>query len=140
MYNVIKIVPTMLYIFIGIISLIMAFKCLFSTKFLPFHEAAYGKSWENVEKNLQYILIALLKISGLGFLTVTILLLTSPIANYFEPTLYLKFGIPMIALIFCTGLFIVNLKLFRQTHVKTPWKNSLFIMFVIVLSILISII
>ena len=138
MTEFLKIVPLVLYILIGVISLIMAFKSLFSQKFLPFHEAAYGKPWDDVEKNLQYVLIALLKISGLGFLIVALLLLTSPIFNYFKPNIYLKYVIPLITLLFCTGLFIFNFILFKKTKAKTPWKNSLYIMAVIIICLIIS--
>ncbi len=138
MTELLKIVPLVLYMLIGAISLIMAFKSLFSQKFLPFHEAAYGKPWDDVEKNLQYVLITLLRISGLGFLIVALLLLTSAVVNYFEPNIYLKYVIPFIALIFCTGLFIFNFILFKKTKAKTPWKNSLYVMVVIIICIIIS--
>jgi hypothetical protein len=140
MIDFLRIIPLILYIFIGVISLIMGFKSLFSRKFLPFHEAAYGRSWEDIEKNLQYVVIALLRISGLGFLVVALLLLSAPIFNYFEPSIYLKYIIPVVALSFCTGLFIFNFILYKKTRVPTPWKNSILVMAVIIVCIIISII
>jgi hypothetical protein len=134
----VKIVPLLLYILIGAISLIMAFISLFSRKFLPFHEAAYGKQWKEIEKNLQYVILALLRISGLGFLIVAILLLSAPIFNYFQPGFYIKYVIPVIALIVCTGLFIFNFILYRKTGVTTPWKNSILVMAVIIICIILS--
>jgi hypothetical protein len=138
MNELLKIAPVVLYLFTGVISLIMALKSIFSKKFLPFHEMAYGRPWEDIEKNLQYVIITLLKISGLGFLTVALLLLSFPIFNYFIPNLYCKYAIPLIALLFCTGLFIFNIKLFKKTKAHTPWKNSLYVMIVIIIGIIIS--
>jgi hypothetical protein len=138
MTTMLKIVPLVLYLLIGIVSLIMAFKSIFSRKFLPFHEEAYGKRWEDVENNLQHVLLALLRISGLGFLVVGLLLLSSQLVNYFRPGLFLTYGVPAFALLFCTGLFIFNFILFRRTMAKTPWKGSLFAMAVLILCMILS--
>lgn len=138
MKEILKIVPLVIYLFISLLSLVMAYKIFFSRKFLPFHEAAYGKPWEEVEKNLQPVILSLLKVSGLGFLIVGFLLLIFSFYNYFRPHLFLKYTIPLIALCFCTGLFIINLNLFKKTKAKTPWKNSLYSMIAIIIGIFIS--
>jgi hypothetical protein len=39
-----------LYFIVGIVSMLMAHKNIFSPKFLPFNEQAAGKSWKEVEK------------------------------------------------------------------------------------------
>jgi hypothetical protein len=57
----------------------MAYKSLFSKKFLPFHEQAAGKPWHTVEDGLQRVVLALMKVSGLGFLVVGLLLIIFPI-------------------------------------------------------------
>jgi H+/Cl- antiporter ClcA len=138
--EILKMVSIVLYSLIGVISLIMAFKTLSSRKFLPFHEEAYGKPWEDVDEKLRPVFIALLRISGLGFLAVALLMLTFPVVDYIQPNAYLKYAIPSVALIFCSGLFLINFILFKKTKAKTPWKNSLYAMIAILLSMLISII
>jgi hypothetical protein len=40
MNKLIKILPILLYLIVGVISMVMAFKNIFSNKFLPFHEKA----------------------------------------------------------------------------------------------------
>jgi hypothetical protein len=138
MSNMLKILPLVLYLAIGCISLLMAIKSLFSRKFLPFHEEAYGKNWESIELNLQLVFLALLKISGLGFLVIALLLLSAPVFNYFIPNSYLQYVIPFIAFLFSTGLFLFNYLLYRRTKAKTPWKNSLYVMLVILICICLS--
>jgi hypothetical protein len=138
MSDTLKIIPLILYLAIGFLSLAMAIKTLLARKFLPFHEEAYGKNWESIEKNLQLVFLALLKISGLGFLVIALLLLSSSIYNYFNPNFYLQFVVPFIALLFSIGLFIFNYFLFKRTKAKTPWKNSLFVMMVIIICIILS--
>jgi hypothetical protein len=78
------------------------------------------------------------RISGLGFLVVALLLLTAPIVNYFKPDLYLLWIIPAIAFIFCSGLFFFNYRLYKQTNAGTPWKNSLVVMAIIIFAMVLS--
>ena len=127
-----------LYFAVGIICLAMAVKSISSKRYLPFHEEAAGKSWEELNSPLQSVIITILKISGLGFLTVGILLIFFPIVNYFHADPFIKYFIPVISLIYCFGLFLFNFDLFKKTRVKTPWAGSLITMFIILLSMMIS--
>jgi uncharacterized membrane-anchored protein len=138
MNEILKIIPSILYFIIGCVSMIMAVKSLSSKQFLPFHQKAYGKRWDDVDKNLQDVIIALLRITGLGFLIVSLLMLSFPVVSYFNSNLYVKYAIPTIALIYCTGLFLINFSLFKKTKAETPWKNSLYAIVVIIIGIVIS--
>jgi hypothetical protein len=133
-----KTIPVVLYSLVGIISLVMAFKCLFSTKFLPFHEKAAGRPWNEIDDPLKPVILALLRLSGLGFLITAILLIICPIANFFGQSDFYKYLIPVIALIFCTGLFAVNYSLHKKTKADTPWKGSLYAMLAILAGVIIS--
>ncbi len=139
MKETLKIIPIVLYFIVGIISLIMAFKSLFSARFLPFQENAAGKQWDELEKPLKLVILSFLRLSGLGFLIMSILLIIFPIINYFIPNIFYKFSIPFAALIYCTGLFIINYSLYRNTKADTPWKGSLLAIFIIITGIIISI-
>ncbi len=139
MRDILKIVPTVLYFFVGVISLVMAYKSLFSRKFLPFHEKAAYKHWDEIEDPLRFVIMSLLRLSGLGFLITSILLMVCPIVNYYVPNAFYKYSVPVIALIYCTGLFVINYALYRDTKANTPWRRSLCAMFVIMAGIIISI-
>ncbi len=140
MIDAFKIIPILLYALVGIISLIMAIKSLYSTKFLPFHEKAANKQWEEIDNQLRRVILALLRLGGLGFLNVSILLMVFPIINHFYPNNFYKYSIPFVALIFCTGLFLINYSLFKKTKAPTPWKGSLYAMLAIIVGIIITII
>jgi hypothetical protein len=131
---------TALYFVTGVICLLMAFKSITARKYLPFHEMASGKSWESIDKSLQSVIITILRISGLGFLVVAILLIVFPVLNYSRQETYVKFMVPLIALIFCFGLFLFNYLLYRKTNAKTPWAGSLVAFFILLLSLIFSII
>ena len=117
----------------------MAFKGLFSKKFLSFHEEVTGKKWNEIENRLKILILSLLKLMGLGFLIVSILLIIFPIVNYFSPNEFYQYFIPATALVYCAGLFSVNYSLYKTTKVDTPWKGSLYAMIILKLGIIISI-
>jgi hypothetical protein len=139
MKEFLKILPIVLYFIVGAISLVMAYKGQFAKKFLPFHENAVHKPWHEIEKPFQHLILLFLRLTGLGFFIMAILLLVCPIVNYFKPGTFYQYFIPGIALIYCLGLYINNYLLYRNTKADTPWKGSLYAVFIIIAGIIISI-
>lgn len=138
MRAMIELIPIGLYIVVGLVSLIMAYKSIFSNGFLPFHEKAAEKSWDTVEPGLQFIILALMRVSGLGFLVVALQLLIFPLVNISRNDPWLGYGIPVISLVFCLGLFLINYQLAIKSRSKTPWKGSLYAGAFVAIGILIS--
>jgi hypothetical protein len=138
MREVLSIVSVALYFLVGAICLVMAYKSFFSKKYLPFHEEAAGESWDNLSKPLQYVILTILRISGLGFLVVGLLLIVFPCVYYFRPDTFVKYSIPVIALIYCIGLFLFNYYLYKKTRANTPWIGSVVAMAVILIGIVAS--
>ncbi len=64
---ILKIIPIILYFIAGVISMVMAFKTLFSVKFLPFHEVAAHVLWADVGDPLKQVILSLTRLAGLGF-------------------------------------------------------------------------
>jgi FtsH-binding integral membrane protein len=79
-----------------------------------------------------------MKISGLGFLVTGLILIIFPIVNLFVQDEFVEYMIPCISLVFCTGLFVINFKLHKQTKSDTPWKGSLYAVIFIIIGIIIS--
>jgi hypothetical protein len=65
--------------------------------------------------------------------------LVFPVVNYYNPNIFYKYSIPVLALIYCTGLFIFNFILHIKTKAETPWKGSLYAMLALIAGIIISI-
>jgi len=138
MKEVFSIVSVALYIVVGVICLTMAYKLFFSKKYLPFYEEAAGEPWDNLSKPLQYVILTILRISGLGFLVVGLLLIIFPCVNYFRPDTFVRYSIPVIAFIYCTGLFLFTYYLFKKTRANTPWIGSAVAMVTILIGIIAS--
>ena len=117
----------------------MAIKIFFTNKILPFQEKAAGKVWEKIENPIKFLLLFFLRMTGLGFLVISVLLIAFPIINYLNPVMIYKYLIPVIALIYTIGLFINNYFLFKDTKADTPWKGSLYAIVIITAGIIISI-
>ena len=137
--RIIEVITIIIYGTVGVISLIMAFKNMFAISYLPFQEEAASLAWVKIDYRLRSVILGLLRISGLGFLVTAMLLLFFPIANYFVQNDFIKYSIPVISFIFCTGLCLVNYKLYKQTNSKTPWKGSLFAMIALIVGLILSV-
>jgi len=134
-----QVIPKVLYSIVALVSLIMAVKSIFSAKFLPFHEQAAGRPLKDLESGLQNVVLALMKVSGLGFLVVALFLLLFLVLNYRSEESFSQLAVPLIALIYCFGLFLVNFQLSAKTGSKTPWKGSLYAALLILVAMIISI-
>ena len=139
MENALKIIPVGLYFIVGIISLVMAWKSLFSSGFISFHEEAAGISLENIDPKIQNVILALMKTTGLGFLVVGLLLMVFPVVNFFKSDGIIQFGIPIVCGIYCLGLFLANYQLHKKSGVETPWKGSLIAVIILLAGIIVSI-
>lgn len=136
--GVLEVIPVGLYLLVGIISLLMAYKTMFSNKLLPFQEKAAGMRWNKIDPSIQCVLIALMRVSGLGFLVMGALLIISPIVDYFAPHAFVRYAVPLISAFYCMGLFLVNYSLYKRTKAPTPWKGSLCAVLIILAGIVIS--
>ena len=140
MREVLSIISIVLYSLVGLVCLTMANKTLFAKEYLPFHQQATGQNWGNFDNALQSVILTTIKISGLGFLIVGLLLIVVPIANYFINDIFLLYLTPVLAIIFCYGLYIFNYGLYNKTKTQTPWMGAIMAMIVIAISFIISII
>jgi uncharacterized membrane protein len=138
MREIVRIVPIVLYLLVGALSSVMAYRSIFSDRLVRFHEKAAGIPWEEIDRSLQAVVLALMRVSGLGFLVVGVLLVISPVVDYFSPHLFLRYGIPLIAVMFCAGLFLVNYSLHRKASAATPLKGSLYAVLILLAGIAIS--
>jgi hypothetical protein len=138
MFVTAKIIPVCLYMIVGVISLTMAYKNIFANRIIPFQEQAAGKSWNDIEKGVQFVIITLMKVSGLGFFVVALLLMIFPVVNYFDNNSFVQYAIPVISLLYCFGLFLFNYHLYIQTKVNTPWKRSLYAAIIISVGLILS--
>jgi hypothetical protein len=139
MIEILKLATSALYVGVGAISLVMAGKTLFSGSYLPFHKEAAGMTWEEVPAGLQRVILALMRISGLGFLCTGLLLVLLPVLIFTNAAPGVVYIIVPTAFVFCSGLFIINYNLFRRTGAQTPWKGALAAMAIIIVALVLTV-
>ena len=72
------------------------------------------------------MILALLRQSGLGFLLTGLLLFVGAAATLASLGLVAEFAPPLLALVFCSGLYVVNGRLGAATGAATPARESLY--------------
>ena len=122
--QVARLLPTGISLLVGLVSLRMALKGLSAKAWLPFHQAAAEVDWNSLPLRLRLLLLFMVRMAGLGFLALFLLLATIPVyvARHPDPFVALtNFGI---ATTYCVGLGILTRWLHRETGACTPWKES----------------
>ena len=140
MKEILNFIVVALYLSVGVISFKMAVNNLFAKEYLGFHKNVTKKSWSDVDRSMQFVIIFLMRLTGLGFLMTAILLTVFPIVNLFASSFIGTYLTPMVALVFCFGLFVNNYSLYKKSVVNTPWHASLIASGLILFGLLLSII
>jgi hypothetical protein len=140
MQTIIKIIPILLYLIVGIISLTMAYKNLFSKGFISFQEEAAGTALDKLDQGVRNVIIALMRTTGFGFLVAGLLLTVFPVITYFKPNPIIGLAVPFVCGIYCFGLFLAMYKLHKKSGVKTPWQGSLIAVALLAIGMIISIV
>jgi hypothetical protein len=125
MPTTIRYIPSVLYLVVAVVCLVMARKSILARRIIPFHETAAGKPWEDMEEPLRQVVLTLTRTTGFGFLAVGLLLIATCAAAPGHPGAVLKYGSPGIALTYCLGIFWSTYRLYQATRTPTPWKSSL---------------
>jgi hypothetical protein len=96
------------------------FTYLFRSKFVPYHQEALGQSWDQLDKRLQTLLIALMRTTGgalVGGVISVVIILFIP---FRADELWAHYAIPGVGLIsFLPGLY-ATLIVRTRTHASTP--------------------
>jgi hypothetical protein len=92
---------------------------------LPFQSNAAGMAWKAIDERLQAVIVALMRIAGLGFLVVGFLLLAFPAVSHLGHHPVSGLGLVGLPFAYCLGLSVVNRQLARRTGARTPWKGAL---------------
>lgn len=139
MASISSIVSDVLFFVVGLICIAMAKGSLFSNQLLPFYEKAINKTWNEIEKNTQYLILSFVRFIGFGFLVIGLLLLSYPFIMFFYPNIIYKYVIPGLSLVFLAGLLYSHFYLYKMTKSATHWKESVSVIVLLGIGIIVSI-
>jgi hypothetical protein len=121
------------YLLVAIGSIVFGFIYLLRKKFMPYHQLALNKQWEELESEYQTLILALMRVTGSGFLAtgVTILLL---FLIYFQTEeLITLWIIPAIATITSVGSLYATILVKTKTAGNPPIRLSILSIVLIIL-------
>jgi hypothetical protein len=113
-----------LSLLVSLVSLLMAVKGLAAREWLPFHEAAAGVGWQSLAPRVQRLLVFLVRLAGLGFLALFLLLAAVPTYLCWHPDRFLGLASLGVGAVYCIGLGVLAHRLHHETGARTPWKKS----------------
>jgi len=129
-----RVASAVLFGLVGVVALTMAWRGLTAKRLLPFHQAATGRPWAELSPGEKSVATALTRALGLGFLTAGLALLTAGVTALAHQDVA-TYALAAIALVFCSGLAVINRRLQRDTSIGTPWKGSLYAAVAIVVAV-----
>jgi hypothetical protein len=109
---------------VSLVSLRMAVKGLFANEWLRFHGEAAKADWRSLPPRLQWLFLFMVRVIGLGFLALFLLLITVPTLLHWHPDRLLGLACLGIGIVYCVGLGVLNRWLHRMAGVGTPWRGS----------------
>jgi len=77
-----KIVIMICYQVVAALGLVFAYMYLFRGEFMPYHSIAVGRNWAEVDPAMQVLILALMRVSGGGWLALSFALVFFSILTY----------------------------------------------------------
>jgi hypothetical protein len=117
-------VPLALSILVARVSLRMAWRSLSAREWLPIHEAAAGTSWTSLTPRIHALLLLQVRMGGLGFLALSLLLAALRVHLTWQPDPFVGLSVFGIGATCCVGLGVPTWHLHRETGAVTPRRGS----------------
>ena len=109
---------------VGLVSPRMAVKGLSAKEWLPFHRTAAAVDWTSLPQRLRVLLLFLVRMTGLAFLVLVLLLMSVSILLPLSPEPFVDLAILGSGTAYCVGLGILTRWLRRETGADTPWRGA----------------
>jgi hypothetical protein len=128
------------YLIVALFSLIFGVIYLTRSQFMPYHEIALSKNWEELEETLQTLLLALMRIAGGGLLATGLIICLLIYSYFITQEKILLIILPFPCLITSFASIKATLIVTKKTPAKPPLKLSVFCLILIFIAIFNSII
>ena len=111
--------------FIGVLSLIVfGLLYLFCPTVMPYHLEAMGVPWEDLGKELQILLWALVKVAGAGFFVVGLSALIILLIPFRRGDKWAHWALPLIGIVWNAILLYAAGTVAAETQASPPWIGS----------------
>lgn len=128
------------YSLVALVSILFGLIYLIRNEFMPYHSKAIGSSWSDVERNLQVLIIALMRAAGGGFLATGLAILILLIVPWRAGDTWSIYAIPTIGLCGSLGTLYATLLVKTKTPGTPPVILSLLAIALTIIGFILSVI
>jgi hypothetical protein len=108
------------YLVAALGGVLMGLRYLVRSKFMPYHQDALGQNWDQLDKRLQTLLIALMRGVGGAALGASISVMIMLFIPFRAGELWAHYAIPAVFLITCLPSLYATLLVRTKTHASPP--------------------
>lgn len=117
----IRIISFTCYTMVALLGFVFAFIYLTRPEFMPYHADAVGVEWKEVNENFQVLIIALMRVSGGGWLTTSLSISFLLIVDRKFKKLWLKLALVAVGLATLIPSLWVTLYVKSNSPADPPW-------------------
>jgi hypothetical protein len=114
-----------IFLLVGLVTFGLGIKFLTSKSFFPYHSQAVKKEWSEIDPPLQILILALMRMIGLGTTSLSLLLVLFTLFGITNHPLAQSLFIPGIVFFYWVGVVIVTRWVHRSSGATTPWRESI---------------
>jgi len=134
----IKIICTIIFWMTTIAGFIFAAMYLFRPEFMPYHEVAIGKPWNEMGEEYRVLIIALMRVSGGGWLATSVGMLLLLLIPHRKGRYWSYIGIPTIGLAALVPTFLATIIVKTHSSAIPPYILAAVLIGLLVITIILS--
>ena len=127
-----------LYLLNTIMAIAGGFVYFFSQQMMPYHAQVIGKNWAELDRGIQLIILALMKVVGAGDITTGFTGLILLLIPFRRGERWANWTLFLVPIVFGGLCFFVTFKVSLATNITTPWPLMLMTMVLGLLAFLFS--
>lgn len=110
----------------AVVSLVLGGVYVFKQSFMPYHADALSTSWSELEAANQVLISALMTVSGGGWFTVGVVVLTLLVFPFRNDRRWAVYALPAVILLFYIPNLSATLAVLQNTPGSPPWQGNAF--------------
>lgn len=112
------------YVINALVSLVLGATYLFRASFMPYHAAALGRSWTEVDPALQTLLGALMDVAGAGWVGIGVATLALVAVPMRRGERWGRLLIPALFFLFYVPALLATIAVMNETPATPPWYGN----------------
>ena len=136
----VRIICTIIFWITTVSGFIFAAMYLFRPEFMPYHEVAIGKPWNEMNEEYRVLIIALMRVSGGGWLATSVGMLLLLLIPFRKGRYWSYLGIPTIGLAALVPTFLATLIVKSNSSAVPPYLLAASLIGLLIITIILSLI